>query len=63
MSDSDQIFKSKAGNLDSSDGEHYASMKEIMKQLRKIQDKKKQISVIKSVTKNFNETIQNLQID
>lgn len=59
------IFKSITGNLDSSDGEYYTEcINKISKdefELEKLM--KNQISVTTSVIKNFNATIQKLQID
>lgn len=59
------IFKSITGNLDSSDGEHYNEcIDKINRDEREIESLlKNQISVTTSVIKNFNSTIQNLQID
>lgn len=59
------IFKSITGNLDSSDGEYYNEcIDKINRDEREIESLlKNQISVTTSVIKNFNSTIQNLQID
>lgn len=59
------IWKSITGNLDASDGEYYNDcINKISNDEHQIENLlKNQISVTTSVIKNFNSTIQNLQID
>lgn len=59
------IFKSITGNLDSSDGDYYNEcINKINRDERELENLlKSQISVTTSVIKNFNSTIQKLQVD
>lgn len=58
------IFKSITGKLGSSDGKYYSNYVDTMSRIEnKLENLMKNEILVTSVIKNFNNTIQNLQID